>query len=296
MRYIFALSVALLVNSPAAAQTAQPSATQPTAAQAAAAKPAQPGKPALHILGVPLGGTVADIERMSRAQGFQGYSRENYCDSGRLCRHRVNIENVPGTDFIFTMWGQKKTADHSLAISFAFTAPPNAHRIWSAGTDQRFGDERNPGASAPMWADVQAELNQRFGKASYVRPLNGGTQALHMRWVWDTNGRLLNWTKPMFNNCGPAIARASVEPGIGVLANSNVAPLQPQAFLWARQGGCARAAEVEMYQTRGVVYYLKVRVMDFQMGHDSQYYTTRMLNEHRAKENRARTVNNKPNF
>ena len=30
--------------------------------------------------------------------------------------------------------------------------------------------------------------------------------------------------------------------------------------------------------------------------HDSQFYTTRMLNEHRAKENRARTVNNKPNF
>ncbi len=257
--------------------------------------------PRLAIFGVPLGASDAEIDQMARTRAFTGPMLSNVCRDGQVCSWKVNIENIPGTEFISTKWGHRTLPDRMEAFSFAFTAPPNEHRIWSAGSDQTFGDQYNVSAAAPMLSDVLAELRQRFGEPVRVNGLGRGGAELgwdaKLWWLWDANGHALrSWTTQTTNTCHAAIGMASVEPGTGALANRNVAPVEPRAFLLARQGNCARAVEVGIAHRQGHVYKLKVRVIDFQAGHDSQFYTNRFLNEQRRALDAQRSSRNRPDF
>lgn len=257
--------------------------------------------PQLAIFGVPLGASDAEIDQMAQQRGFAGPMLGNVCRDGQVCSWKVNIENIPGTEFISTKWGYRKFPDRMEAFSFAFTAPPNEHRVWSAASDQTFGDQYNVSAAAPNLSDVLAELRQRFGEPVRVDGLGRGRAEVgwdaKLWWLWDANDRALrSWTTQTTNTCHAAIGMASVEPGTGALANRNVAPVEPRAFLLARQGNCARAVEVGIAHRQGRVYKLKVRVIDFQAGHDSQFYTNRFLNEQRRALDAQRSSQNRPDF
>lgn len=193
--------------------------------------------PQLAIFGVPLGASDAEIDRMAQQRGFTGPMLGNVCRDGQVCSWKVNIENIPGTEFISTKWGHRTLPDRTEAFSFAFTAPPNEHRIWSAGSDQTFGDQHNVSAAAPNLSDVLAELRQRFGEPVRVDGLGRGRAEVgwdtKLWWLWDANGRALrSWTTQTTNTCHAAIGMASVDPGNSALANRNVAPVEPRRSCW----------------------------------------------------------------
>lgn len=263
---------------------------------------AQDGKgPELAVFGVPLGGTAANIDAMAVQRGIIGPALESDCRTGRICRHRVNIENLPGTEFVTTMWGNRRLADRMESFSFAFTAPPNDPRIWSAGSDQTFGDRYNPSAAAPLLNDVLAELRQRFGEPARMFAAGGAevSRALpvgDIYWVWDAQGRRVPWTKVSRDTCYHAISQAMVQSGNTVRADWNAAPVNPRPFLLARQGNCARVVRAEIGHARGLVHSLSVRMADFQAGHDAQFRTNQLLREKANDANRARSDRNRPDF
>ncbi len=150
--------------------------------------------PSLDVFGVPLGATATDIERMAARRGITGPTLDGDCRTGRICSYRVNIENLAGTEFVSTMWGNRRLPDRMESFSFAFTAPPNAPRIWSAGSDQTFGDRYTPSPAAPLLNDVLAELRQRFGEPARMFAAGGGEISRNLPvgqiyWVWDAQGR-----------------------------------------------------------------------------------------------------------
>ncbi|MGR4889996.1 hypothetical protein ACIPPQ_03120 [Sphingopyxis sp. LARHCG72] len=254
--------------------------------------------PSLAVFGVPLGGTAADVERMVGQRGFGGFT--DHCQAARICRYRVNIENLQGTEFFSTSWGFRRLADRTEAFSFAFTAPPNEHRIWSAGSDQSFGDWFNVSASAPILPDVLAELRKRFGEPVRTQGLearraNAGNHG-QLWWLWDAEGRPVRWTRETHQTCYLAMGKASVETGLTLHVNSNAAPVDPQPFLRARQGNCAYAVRADIGHTRGLVYSLSIRAVDFKAGHDAQYRTNQLLREKRGEGDSARSNRNRPDF
>lgn len=257
--------------------------------------------PSLAVFGVPIGATAADIERMAAQRGIAGPTLDGDCRTGRICSYRVIIENLPDTEFVSTMWGNRRLADRMESFSFAFTAPPNAPRIWSAGSDQTFGDRYTPSPAAPLLNDVLAELRQRFGEPARMFAAGGGEISRNLPvgqiyWVWDAQGRSVPWTKMSRQTCYLAISQAMVETGNTVRASWNAAPVNPRPFLLARQGNCARVVRAEIGHARGLVYSLSMRMADFQAGHDAQFRTNQLLREKPGEADSVRSTRNRPDF
>ena len=260
-----------------------------------------PSGPSLTVFGVPLGATAVDVERMAAQRGITGPTLAGDCRTGRICSYRVNIENLPGTEFVSTMWGNRRLPDRMESFSFAFTAPPNAPRIWSAGSDQTFGDRYTPSPAAPLLNDVLAELRQRFGEPARMFAAGGGEISRNLPvgqiyWIWDAQGRPVPWTKVSRQTCYLAISQAMVETGNTVRASWNAAPVNPRPFVLARQGNCARVVRAEIGHARGLVYSLSVRMADFQAGHDAQFRTNQLLREKGGEADTARSARNRPDF
>lgn len=89
---------------------------------------------------------------------------------------------------------------------------------------------------------------------------------------------------------------ASVETGLTLRRNSNTAPVDPQPFLRARQGNCAYAVRADIGHTRGMVYSLSVRAVDFKASHDAQYRTPPVPARNRGEADSARSRRNRPDF
>ncbi len=271
-------------------------------AGACALQAQQKSGPSLAVFGVPMGATAAEVEEAVANRGYRKVARPGYCSDGELCPRRVNIENLPGTEFLYSLRGYKETAGRKESLKFAFVGPGNDSRTWSGGSDQTFGDSFHPSGDAPLLNDVLAEMRQRFGQPSVM--LDGGGRALETSrrpvhrifWLWDADGRPLAWTRAMSNTCAVAIHKASVGPGWGTTAGDNPVATDPAPFLLARQGNCAGAVRVELGHKDGVVYSLSVRVVDFRAGHDAQYRTTQLLTRLNAEADRQRSQQNRPDF
>lgn len=258
--------------------------------------------PQLAVFGVPVGASMAEVKAMGKARGYRMEARPGYCSDAELCTRLVNIENLPGTEFISSIRGHRKFADREESFRFAFTARPGDMRVWSAGSDQRFGDRYRPSAAAPLLNDVLAELRQRFGEPAVLldgggQLMSGSRRPLHkIYWLWDDKGRPVRWTKAMWNTCVHAIGMAAVPPGSGHSSQDNPVGTDPRPFLLARQGGCAAAVSVELGHQKGLVHGLQVRVVDFRAGHDAQYHTNQLLKKLRAESSAVRSRQNRPDF
>lgn len=265
----------------------------------------------LAILGVPVGATVADVEAMARSRGYRAQARPQYCTSGEYCTLRANVENFPGTEFLAQLNGVVRDATREESFNFYFTGPPNASRVWSAGLDQKFGDWFRPSAAAPLVGDALAAVRARFGPTSYeegtITDMSTRGSGVEMVWFWDAQGRLIKppslpryrWPRPAaeaWNNCNVALAKAKVTPGFGYSSVQNMVATDPTPFQLARSGKCARAARVEIGQTRGQMHTLYIRVIDFQAGYDALFHTTKLVAEKRAAANRTRSETNRPDF
>lgn len=282
-------------------------AASPAAAQR---NPATEPSP-LAIFGVPLGGTLADVEAMAQSRGYRPHARPQYCNSGEYCLWRANVENFPGTEFLADLQGFVKDDQRVESFRFYFTAPPNEPRIWSAGLDQRFGDWFRPSAAAPLARDTLAAIRSRFGASSYEEGTLADTSnrgsGMEMIWFWDSAGRLIRppamarhvWPRAAaeaWNNCQTAMAQAKVTPGDGLGGIHNIVATNPKPLVLARSGNCARGVRVEIGQTRGHMHRLHIRMIDFKAGHDALFHTTKLVNERRAASNQARSATNRPDF
>lgn len=249
------------------------------------------------IFDVPLGGTEEQATAMARARGVLLQASPAYCLPNEYCLHRANIEALPGTEFLSNMWGGRRLADRTEHFAFAFTAPPNDHRIWSAGSDQTFGGTYRPSAAAPLLNDVLAELRRRFGEP--VMLFDGGGGRLPQGqlpgviwWLWDSGGRPV----PFNRDCAIALEWGKVGPGGSAAQSRNDAATDPRTFVSARRGNCALAIKATIGQERGLVNSLSVRMVDFQAGHDALFHTTRFVQERRAEANQTRSRQNRPDF
>lgn len=248
---------------------------------------------------------------MARSRGYRAQARPQYCTSGEYCTLRANVENFPGTEFLAQLNGVVRDEKREESFNFYFTGPPNASRVWSAGLDQTFGDWFRPSAAAPLVGDALAAVRARFGPTSYeegtIADMSNQGSGLEMVWYWDAQGRLIKppamprnrWPRAAaeaWNNCSNALHKAKVTPGFGYSGVQNMVATDPTPFLLARRGNCARAARVEIGQTRGQMHKLYIRVVDFQAGHDALFHTTKLIAEQRAAANRTRSATNRPDF
>lgn len=273
---------------------------------------AAPGNRPIELLGVPMGADLAATEVILGARGYARQGRPDYCDNGRFCEWPITIENLPGTRFVSAVHGWREQPDREENFNFHMTAPPNETRVWAAGLEQRFGKWFAPSPAAPLASDVLAEIRARYGPSTYesgdlVNPSSNGS-TLSMRWVWDSNGGLYRypdvarkqWPKALLasrDNCVTAFAKAAVPPGNGSGGGgSNAAAVRPEPFLLARQGNCALMMEAELSQTRGKLYRLYIRVVDFKAGHDALFHTTRLVTAERARADAQRSRENRPDF
>lgn len=253
------------------------------------------------IFNVPLGGTADQVYAMAEARGVRQQASPAYCLPDEYCLHHANIEALAGTEFLSNLWGGRRLADRTEHFSFAFTAPPNEHRIWSAGSDQTFGSSVNPSTAAPLLTDVFAQLRQRFGEPVMMLDGSGGKLRPgqlpgQLWWLWDAQGRPIAWTKHVYDTCTVAWGWAKVGPGASAFNSRNDAATDPRTFALARQGNCAIAIRAAIGHERGLVYSLSVRAVDFQAGHDALFHTSRFVQEKREEANKARSDRNRPDF
>ncbi len=264
--------------------------------------------PPFAVFEVPLGGTMADIDRMAAKRGYRPLSRPGYCPGQELCRNVSNLENLPKTDFINQIWGWRETADRKESFRFVFTAGPNEHRIWSAGSDQEFGKWFGPSAAAPLARDVLAALFDRYGRPAITYGPGGAIlegrseQPVEYWWLWDAKGNPASWGPLKRGNthlrspCYGALLQAATTPGSGITGTGNASVTSPNTFRAAREGNCAVALRAEVYQAKGLVHKLSIRMVDFQRGHDANYATTRHISALRVGANAERSERNRPDF
>lgn len=253
----------------------------------------------LAVFGVPLGATVADVQQMARSRGISGPIDERCNNLANLCGWRVNIENLPGTEFHSTISGQIRQGEREEAFAYAFMAPPNDHRIWSAGSESRYGKWFAPGSNAPLFTDVVAELTRRFGEPAAVFSSGGGpvSRALppgDLYWAWDAAGVPVRWTQLQRQTCYHAVGKSAVIPKAA--SNRNPVATDPEPFLLARRGNCAVMVRAQIGHEKGLVHYLQVHVLDFKTGHDALFRTTQLVRQQRAKANSERSITNRPDF
>ena len=273
---------------------------------------AAPAAKKIELLGIPIGADLSFAQSILVARGYSQQTRPNYCDNSRYCESAITIENLPGTRFVSALHGWREQPEREENFNFYMTAPPNETRIWAAGLEQRFGKWFAPSAAAPLASDALAEVRARYGPATYesgslTNPTRNGS-SLSLIWVWDSNGRLyrypdisrLHWPKALLetrDNCSVAFAKAAVAPGNGSgQGTSNAAAINPEPFLLARKGNCALMMEAELSQSRGKLYRLQIRIVDFRAGHDALFHTTRLVSEERAKADAQRSRTNRPDF
>jgi len=264
---------------------------------------AQDARPPLAVFGAPLGGTIAQVEQMALSRGYRRQASAAYCRDGEICVRHANIEELPGTDFVNDIWGGRKLPDRTEGFNFRFVAPPNEARAWSIGSDQEFGDWYHPSSAAPLLTDVLAELQARFGMpaaqfgggGAKLAAGGGQDQSRQLWWLWDDQGRPLHWSDQMRATCYEALGSTAVSPGymFGGITNAVV---NPKPFLLARQGNCAVAARAIYGQTRGLVYSLSIRIVDFRAGHDALFRTNQLLQDKRGQANQQRSTRNRPDF
>ncbi len=257
--------------------------------------------PALSIFEVPIGAAAADVEAMAASQGVIERSPTNRCIPGRLCSSPSVIERIPGTEFVSTLWGNRTLPDRTLAFSFAFTAPPNAHRVWAAGSDQTFGNRYAPSGAAPLLTDVLAELRARFGEPSRYTGAGGAAvssirDARAYWWIWSPSGQQLRWDHRVHRDCDLAMAKSAVLPGNSGVADRNSVAVDPEPFFLARRANCAQVVRAEFGHTNGLVYALSVRIADFEAGHDAYVQTRNIVLAGREESNRQRSTQNRPRF
>lgn len=253
------------------------------------------------IFDVPLGASATDIDAMAAVRGYQGRTPAGRCLQSYVCWHRITIEGLPGTEFMTTMWGERRLPERRESFSFAFAAPPNAHMVWASGSDQYFGAPQQPGPDAPLLSDVMNELNQRYGPPSQVYGAGGarlpqGSPPRMLWWVWDASGRPVRWTDDMRETCYRAMSQSAVIHGGAAIADRNAAATDAGPLILARQGNCAKVVRVEIDHIRGLVQSLSVRMADFQAGHDAFVHTLRLVEAQRAVTNRNRSERNRPTF
>lgn len=253
------------------------------------------------VFDVPLGATATEVEAMALQRGFAGPSPVGRCIEARICSRQITIENLPDTEFTTAMWGSQDFPGRTEAFTFAFAAPPNAHTVWAAGSDQNFGDRMRPSADAPLVNDVVAELTRRFGPPSRTFALGGAEVSANRPvgefwWVWDSAGRPIRWTQLVYDTCYRAMHQAEVLPGNSALADRNPAATDHRPFQLAQRGGCAKVVHARFSYTRGLVYSLSVRINDFQAGNDAFAHTLRLVRDGVTQSNERRSQRNPPRF
>lgn len=266
----------------------------------------------LAIWNIPMGATLEQTIAGVRVKGYAPQLRPKYCDEGKYCEQRITIENLPGTDYPSEMYGWRQQAGKKESFRFYFTAPPNEARTWSAGIDQKYGDWYAPSDAAPLAQDVLAEVRSRFGPASFekgdLRDTSNRGSSLEMWWMLDDKGNGFRYPdqsvsasrwpqniRDSWASCSVAFSKAQVPDG-AFFAGYRPPTLSSEPFLLARKGNCATIIQATLGQTRGKLYSLSIRIIDFKAGHDALVYTIKLVQQKRAASDDARSRNNRPDF